>query len=143
MPESLHDKVVLVIGASSGIGRETAILFANAGARVMAAARRQDRLNQLKQQYPTIAVHAADANDPAAMQALVQATEAEVGPIEVLVYATGTNTPDRALTRLTPVIWNELIQTNLNGAYYATSAVLPGMRERRRGDLFYVSSISG
>lgn len=143
MPESLHDQVVLVIGASSGIGRETAILFANAGARVMAAARRQDRLNGLREQYPSISVQSADASDADAMQKLVADTEAALGPIDILIYATGTNTLERALNRLSPPVWRELIDVNLNGAYYAAGAALPGMRERRRGHLIFVASISG
>jgi NADP-dependent 3-hydroxy acid dehydrogenase YdfG len=77
------------------------------------------------------------------MRQLGQRTHERFGRIDVLVYATGTNTPDRALTRLNPDIWNELVSVNLNGAYYITSAVLPFMREAKSGHLIYISSISG
>ena len=129
---------VLVVGASSGIGRETAILFARGGAKVTAVARREDRLLELQSQLAAegheILIHAADATDPSALTAF--------GDVDVLVYATGTNTPDRALTRLTPDVWEMMIRVNLSGAYYATQAVLPAMRARKAGLIFYISSRS-
>jgi NADP-dependent 3-hydroxy acid dehydrogenase YdfG len=147
MPESLKDQVVLVVGASSGIGRATAVLMAREGAKVMASARRKDRLEQWKQEMTaeghTVETFAADAVHPAQMDALAAATTEKFGPIQIMVYATGTNTKDRTMKRLTPEVWNELISTNLNGAYYATQAVIPAMREARFGHLIYVSSISG
>ena len=140
MPVSLKDQSILVIGASSGIGRAAALMFAHEGARVTASARRRDRLEQLRvESGGLISIHPADAGDPDQMTALAAAA----GPVDVLVYATGTNTPDRALTRLTDPIWHELIQVNLNGAWYITRALLPAMRAARRGHLIYVSSISG
>jgi NADP-dependent 3-hydroxy acid dehydrogenase YdfG len=143
MPVKLEKQVVLVVGASSGIGRETAILFAREGARVMAAARRADRLAALKAEVDGIETSVADASSLAAMERLVKQTEARLGPIDILVYNTGTNTKDRALKFLTPPTWDMMIAVNLSGAYYVTQAVLPGMRQRRAGHIIFVSSISG
>ncbi len=147
MPVALINQVALVVGASSGIGRATAELLARAGARVMASARRRDRLETLQRQMAAeghpIDVFAADAAEAAQMARLVETTQQKLGAVDLLVYATGTNTPDRALTRLRPEIWNDLIGTNLNGAYYVTHALLPAMRAARRGHLIYVSSVSG
>ena len=113
----------------------------------MASARRYDRLKQLqaemRDQGATVEVASADASNPAEMDKLAQTTREKLGEIDVMVYATGTNTPDRSLTRLTPAIWDGLISVNLNGAFYATHAVLPAMRARRAGHLIYISSISG
>ncbi len=138
---------VLVVGASSGIGRETALLFARAGARVMAAARREERLRELQtaaaRENLRIEVAIADAGSEAAMEQLARDANAALGSVETLIYAAGTNTPDRAMSRLNAKLWDEIIAVNLNGAYYITSAVLPGMRARRGGDLIYISSISG
>jgi NADP-dependent 3-hydroxy acid dehydrogenase YdfG len=146
MPVKLENQVVLVVGASSGIGRATAVLFAREGARVMAAARRADRLAALKAELAAeniaIETEIADAADAAAMEQLAGRTRKQLGPIVILVYNTGTNVPDRALTRLTAPIWDMMLSTNLNGAYYATRAVLPAMRERKSGHLIYVASIS-
>ena len=147
MPVTLQNQVVLVIGASSGIGREIAMLFAREGARVMAAARRQDRLLGLQKALAgeglPIEIEACDASHAADMQRLAAHTHERLGPVNVLVYVTGTNTPDRSLKRLTPELWDRLVSVNLNGAYYASAAVLPSMRERRSGHLIFISSISG
>jgi NADP-dependent 3-hydroxy acid dehydrogenase YdfG len=147
MPVSLKDKVVIVIGASSGVGRATAILMAREGAKVMASARRQDRLLALRNEAAAdglaLDIFAADASDATQMERLAAATRARFGNANIVVYATGTNTPDRSLERLKPAIWNELIATNLNGAYYATHAVLPAMRAASDGHIIFVASISG
>jgi len=147
MPVTLKDQVVLVVGASSGIGRETAVLFAREGARVMAAARREHRLQELQLSLAgeghAIEIASADASQASAMQDLVRLTRERLGEIDILVYATGTNIMDRALTRLNTELWDMMMSVNLNGAYYATHAVLPAMRERRSGHLIYIASISG
>ncbi len=113
----------------------------------MASARRADRLQQLKDELGkeglAISVFPADASDPEQMKALTAAAVREFGRVDICVYSSGTNTKERALTRLTAPIWNELINTNLNGAFYLTQAVLPSMRQARKGHLIYVSSISG
>ena len=146
MPVTLDNQVALVLGASSGIGRETAILLAREGARVMAAARRQDRLLELQQSLAheghAIEIAAVDASHAAEMDRLAAHTAAQLGPVDLLVYVTGTNTPDRSLKRLTAEIWDRMLRVNLYGAYYAAAAVLPSMRQRRSGHLIFVSSIS-
>jgi serine 3-dehydrogenase len=147
MPVSLKDQVVLVVGASSGIGRESAILFAHEGARVVASARRGDRLRGLQDELTNdghpIEIFPADTSNVAEMDQLAQHTRAQFGAVDILVYAAGTNTPDRAMKRLNPEIWDMLLSVNLNGAYYITRAVLPSMRENGAGHLIYISSISG
>jgi serine 3-dehydrogenase len=76
------------------------------------------------------------------MARLAEQARVLLGPIDILVYVTGDNTPDRGLKRLTPSIWDAMVSVNLNGAFYATHAVLPGMRERGAGLLIYVVSVS-
>ena len=143
----MQNQVALVVGASSGIGRATAVLLARAGARVMASARREDRLTQLQSEMKaegrTVEIFAADASKAADMEKLAQQTRQRLGEIDLMVYSSGTNTPDRTLQRLTPAIWDKLVNVNLNGAYYVTHALLPAMRERGSGHLIYISSISG
>ena len=147
MPVFLKDQVVLVVGASSGIGRETAVLFAREGARVVASARRGDRLRGLQEQLAkeghSIEIAPADASAAAEMEQLAERVRAKIGRIDVLVYATGTNIPDRSMKRLSNQIWEMMLSVNLNGAYYITGAVLPAMREAGSGHLIYISSVSG
>ncbi len=142
MPVTLDNQVVLVLGASSGIGRAAAMLFAREGARVIAAARREDRLrdlqNALRAEGRSIEVAAADVSSPDEMQRLGDRS----GAVDILVYSTGDNIPDRSLKRLNVERWDRMLAVNLSGAYYITRALLPGMRERRAGHLIYVSSIS-
>ena len=113
----------------------------------MASARREDRLRNLEESLAgegrAVAIAPADAADPAQMAALAERTRERLGPIDIMVYVTGTNTPDRALTRLNVETWDMMIGVNLNGAYYISRAVLPAMRERRSGHLIYISSVSG
>lgn len=132
---------VLVVGASSGIGRATALLFAREGSQVMAAARREDLLVKLREEGAGhgLAIAVADVSDVRQMEKLAEAA----GSIDVMVYAAGTNTTDRAMKNLSIESWQTTLDVNLNGAYYITRAVLPGMRERGSGHLMYVSSIGG
>ena len=85
----------------------------------------------------------ADASSVEDMEGLVKHTRERLGEIDILVYNSGTNVKDRALTRLTPATWDKMISVNMNGAFYATQAALPGMRQRGSGHLIYVASISG
>jgi NADP-dependent 3-hydroxy acid dehydrogenase YdfG len=143
----LTNKRVLVAGASSGIGRAIAVGFARAGARVMASARREERLRELQEEMARegrqIAIHVADAAHKEQLGELHRATVEAIGDVDVLVYATGTNTPQRAMKSLPPELWDEIMTVNLTGAYHLTHAVLPAMRTRGAGDLIYISSISG
>jgi NADP-dependent 3-hydroxy acid dehydrogenase YdfG len=147
MPVSLKGQIVLVVGASSGIGRSIAIQFAREGAGVMASARRRDRLQSLQDELAEenidIGIASADASNAAAMEELVARTVEQFEKIDILVYASGTNTKDRAMDKLSTKTWDDVICVNLSGAYYATRAVLPAMRERKSGHLIYISSISG
>src|ERR1700689_4949628 len=144
---SLSGQVAVIVGASSGVGRAAAVLFAREGGKVVASAGREDRLQSLKDELAReqhdITVCRADASKVEDMQQLAQATLEKFGRIDILVFASGTNTPDRSMERLTPEIWNLLIDTNLNGAFYATHAILPFMRKAGSGHLIYISSISG
>lgn len=135
------------MGASSGVGRAAAVLFARAGAKVFVSARRADRLEELTRQLAgegfAIGSYAADASVVDEAAEMVNAARAYLGGVDVLVHSTGTNTPDRNLKRLNIDIWNHMISVNLSAAYYVTQALLPAMREARKGHLIYVSSVSG
>ncbi len=137
----------MILGASSGIGRAAAVLFAREGAHIVAAARREARLESLKEELAKeqreITVRCADVTNPEHMQLLADETLKKFGTIDILVYASGTNTPERSMERLNPGIWDSLVNANLNGAFYATHAVLPVMRTARSGLLIYISSMGG
>ena len=96
-----------------------------------------------QQSNAAITVRRADASNVEDMRQLAQETLKQFGKVDILVVASGINTPDRSMKRLTPEIWNSLVDVNLNGAFYATHAVLPSMRNAGSGHLIYISSISG
>src|ERR1044071_3341928 len=103
---SLKDKIAIVVGASSGIGRATALGLAREGAKVMACARRRDRLQSLREEAKGYAaeIFVADASRPEDMQRMAAATRERFGDANILVYNTGINTLDRAMSRLSPPV---------------------------------------
>ncbi len=144
---SLAGQTAIVAGASSGMGRATALAFAKAGCRVLAAARREEPLRELAAEAAAaggeIAVRRMDATRKADVEAAVQAAVDLFGRVDVLVNAVGTNTPNRALAHLTDEDWHELIDGNLHSAYYLTRAVLPPMKRQGGGLIVHISSVSG
>ena len=147
MVNPLRGQVVLVVGASSGIGQATGIMAARAGATVIAAARREERLRAMQASIAAegirIGIRRADAAVLEDMQALVDGVLTEFGRIDTAVYACGTNTPDRAMKVMPPSTWNNILETNLTGAFYLSYAVLPSMRKAGAGHIIYVSSTAG
>lgn len=147
MPNILKSQVVLILGASSGIGQATAIMAANAGATVIAAARREERLlemqTRLRADGVALAICKADADSLDDVTALVTGVIAQYGRIDIAVYACGTNSPDRAMKVMPPATWNHILQTNLTGAFYFSHALLPHMRQAGAGHILYVSSTAG
>lgn len=137
---SLSGKTALVIGASSGIGLSTANLFADAGAKVHAAARRSEAIQE-GVGGRDVAAHALDISDPDAVRLTVEEVGESDG-IDVLVVAAGMNFPERRLEQLTAEKWDAMISVNLSGAFYAVRAALPYLRSSR-GLVVLISSVSG
>jgi NAD(P)-dependent dehydrogenase (short-subunit alcohol dehydrogenase family) len=85
-------------------------------------------------------VHPADLGDGPTTRAAVADAARALGRLDVVVYAAGTNLPQRALAVLDPAAWDELVAANLTGAFHVTQAAVAQMRERGGGLLIYVSS---
>ncbi len=143
----LDEQVALVVGASSGIGRATAIALAEAGARVALTARRAALLQAVAQSIRELGGWAvalpADAGQWTEVETVIEAALGEFGRLDLLVNAAGINRRDRALAVLAQNDWDEILKTNLTGAFYWTRAVLPAMRRQGRGLIVHVSSVSG
>jgi short-subunit dehydrogenase len=135
----LTGKVVIVTGASSGIGEATARLLYEAGAQPVLAARRADRLSALSEQLGGALAVPIDITDPAQRERLIQATLDRHGRIDGLV-----NNAGRALLKLVPDIdpddFSELLQLNLVSALAMIQAVLPSMRSQGGGRIVNISS---
>ena len=127
----LDDRVAVVTGASSGLGVAFARAFAEAGADVVLAARRPDRLQQTAASVRAAGRSAlcvpTDIADPAQVQHMVEAAMAQFGKIDTLINNAGVGTAIPA-TRETPEQFRQVIDVNLNGAYWAAQACARVMR---------------
>jgi NAD(P)-dependent dehydrogenase (short-subunit alcohol dehydrogenase family) len=137
---ALDGRTALVAGASSGIGLAAALAFADAGARVHAAARRPELIAAAAGDRDVTA-HCLDVTDRAAVDALVARLAAE-GPLHVVVAAAGTNVPRRRLEELEPEAFDAIVAVNLTGAFNVVRACLEPVRATR-GDVVLVGSVSG
>jgi NADP-dependent 3-hydroxy acid dehydrogenase YdfG len=144
----LKGKIVLVTGASSGIGTATALAFAAEGARLLLAARRADRLAKVAAavaERGAEAVHtiSLDVRDRKAVQKAIDALPAEWAAIDILVNNAGLSRGLEKLYQGKIEDWEEMIDTNVKGLLYVTRAVVPGMVERGRGHVINLGSTAG
>jgi NADP-dependent 3-hydroxy acid dehydrogenase YdfG len=146
MHDNIRDKVVVITGASSGLGAATARMLAAAGAAVVLGARRQDRIDALAAELNDAGGRAlaltTDVTDPAQVQALVDAAIAHFGSVDVIVNNAGLM-PQAPLERRTIADWDRTIDVNIKGVLYGIAAVLPHMQARKAGHIVSVSSVAG
>jgi len=143
---ALEDTVVVVTGASSGIGRATASLVARHGASVVLVSRTKEKLDELKDEIESsggrASVRPTDLSDPDACERMIRDVLAEHGRVDILV-----NNAGRSIRRSIEASYDRFhdfqrtMQLNYFGAVKLILAVLPGMRERRRGHIINISSI--
>jgi NADP-dependent 3-hydroxy acid dehydrogenase YdfG len=142
----LKDKVAVVTGGGSGVGKATAALFLQEGAKVVIAGRDAAKLAgvaaELKAGDALLAVP-TDVSKVEQCRALVETATRSFGRVDILVNNAGTNLKERTLRELTPEKWDMMIRTNLDGAFYCTSAVLPQMLARKDGVIVNVVSVAG
>lgn len=146
MSNNIQGKVVIITGASSGIGEATARRLAGAGAKLMLAARREERLQALvediRQAGGEAAYQVTDVTDRDQCLALGEATINQYGHIDVLFNNAG-------LMPLSPLAarkvdeWDRMIDVNMKGLLYCIDAVLTHMLERESGHIINVSSVAG
>jgi NADP-dependent 3-hydroxy acid dehydrogenase YdfG len=143
---SLQNKVVLITGGGSGIGLATARLFLENGAQVAIAGRNYTKLADNTKSFPgreRLFLQATDVANPDQVRALVQNAVGQFGRIDILVNSAGTNIKNRTFRELTIETWQQLLRTNLDGAFYCIQAVLPAMRERKDGLIININSVAG
>jgi short-subunit dehydrogenase len=142
----LRDRVVVVTGASSGIGAATATAFARRGARVVLAARRTDRIEELADRIRRAGGRAlalrCDVIDPEHLERLERIVTEALGPTDVLVNNAGIP-GGGAFDGLGYERIERIVRTNLLGVMYGTRAFLPGMRRRGHGHVVNVGSLAG
>jgi NAD(P)-dependent dehydrogenase (short-subunit alcohol dehydrogenase family) len=143
---SIGNKVVLITGASSGIGEGTARVLAEHGARVVLGARRTDRLkslaNEIERAGGFARYRALDVVNLDDVKAFVEFAESEFGGIDVLVNNAGVM-PLSPLSALKVDEWNWMIDVNIRGVLHGIAAVLPRMEAQGHGHIINVSSVGG
>lgn len=145
----IHNTITLITGASSGIGEACAHHFASAGSHLILLARRKESLLALKQslqeQYPVINILTIECdvrNQPSVEQLLSNLPE-EWKHIDTLINNAGLS---RGLEKIQDGLiqnWEEMIDTNIKGLLYVSRTILPGMIERKKGNVINIASIAG
>jgi NAD(P)-dependent dehydrogenase (short-subunit alcohol dehydrogenase family) len=143
---SVAGQVVVVVGASSGMGQAAVRALAVGGAHVVAAARRDAELRETVDDLVGRGLSALacpiDVADRRQVERLAQLTLETFGRADALIYAAGVNTPERALKVLPPEVWDTVLATNLTGAYHCTQVFLPSMLRQAAGLFIYISSLA-
>jgi 3-oxoacyl-[acyl-carrier protein] reductase len=143
---SCSGRVALVTGASQGIGRTCALRLAKEGTTVAAAARNQEKLDQLVGEISSAGGRAAsfpvDVADEEQIKSAVKTVLAQFGKIDILVNNAGI-TRDQLVMRMKRTDWDAVVQTNLTSAYLCIQQVVPSMLKQRWGRIINVTSVFG
>ncbi|GEO63489.1 SDR family oxidoreductase [Companilactobacillus nantensis] len=141
---SLKDKVVVIMGASSGIGAATANLLAKQGAKLSIVARRFDRLEEIKKQNPDAEIKAfkADVTQSDEVEKVIAYTVASYGHIDVLFNNAGIM-PVNNLDQVAHDEWQNMLDINVKGVLNGIAAALPVMKKQKHGHIITTSSVLG
>lgn len=143
---AVRNKVVIITGASSGIGAATARLLAQNGAKVVLAARRESQLQQLQQQITQSGGEAVyqvtDVRQPVEMHALVELAKKHFQGVDVIFNNAGIM-PNSPISALQTNDWNNMIDINLKGVLNGIAAVMPIFTKQKSGHIITTSSIAG
>jgi len=145
--QSIENKVILLTGASSGMGRAAALLLGKGGARLALAARRQKRLESLAAELSGTGVEeplliVADVRQEQECSTAVERCLEHFGRIDVLINNAGVGYPSDLETAPTDQ-YRSMMETNVDGVVFMTRAVLPVMKRQKRGDIIMISSPAG
>lgn len=146
MADNIEGKVVVITGASSGLGEAAARLLSAAGASVVLGARRSDRIEALAQELTdgggkALAV-TTDVTSRGQVQALVDAAVKAFGRIDVMINNAGLM-PQSPLEHLHVDEWDRMIDVNIKGVLYGIAAALPYFKEQKSGHFINVASVAG
>jgi len=147
MSREQHSRVVLINGASGGLGPAVVQVFVEEGSNLVLTARRQEQLEQtatdLGLDLQKTLLVPADLTDRSAVSKLISTTKKRFGPIDVVAHVTGGFSGGVPVQSIEPDAWHAMLNLNLTAAFLVARAVLPSMLERGTGKLVFVSSRSG
>jgi len=140
-------KTAVITGAGSGVGRAIALLLAKEGWRMAILGRREEALKETVslagKSSSQLFVCPCDIGDLKAVKRVGASVLKELGAVEVVVNAAGTNVSRRSLELLSTEDYHQMINSNLHGAYYCVQAFLPEMRKRKSGTIINIVSEAG
>ncbi len=140
---NVENKVVIITGASSGIGEETARVLAENGAKVVLSARREDKLKKLADEIgENVAYLASDVTSLEDMQAVVALAKEKFGKIDI-VFANAGIMPAGNMSELKVKDWNNMVEINIKGVLNVMAAVLPEFTAQKYGHVIATSSRAG
>lgn len=140
----LKNKIVMITGASAGIGAAIARKFSEVGAKLILAARRIDRLTELAESLPGEShLIKLDVRDQKAVEQAITGLPEPFAAIDILVNNAGLGKGLDKIHEGDPEGWNQMIDTNIKGLLYVSRAVIPGMVKRGRGQVINIGSIAG
>ncbi|MGB9337182.1 MAG: SDR family oxidoreductase [Candidatus Acidiferrales bacterium] len=146
MSKNIEGKVVVITGASSGLGEATARFLAAQGASVVLGARREERIRALAEELTNRGGKAVaiktDVTHREQVQALVDEAVQTYGRIDVMINNAGLM-PQSPLERLKIDDWDRMIDVNIKGVLYGIAAALPYMKQQKAGHIINVSSVAG
>lgn len=144
--KQLKNKTAIITGASSGIGEATARVLSGEGVNLVLAARREDRLNELKEEIESnggkAIVVKTDVTERDQVDNMAQKAKDKFGSIDILINNAGLM-PLSLMKNLHVDEWDQMIDVNLKGVLYCIAAVLPTMREQQNGHIVNISSVAG
>ncbi|RSK34518.1 SDR family NAD(P)-dependent oxidoreductase [Hymenobacter metallilatus] len=138
-------KLAFITGASSGIGRATALALAEAGFRLVLAGRREERLQELARKLSHVPTHLLtfDVRDQAAVEAAINSLPPDFQEVDVLINNAGNAHGLAPIQEGNPQDWDDMLDGNVKGLLYVSRAVLPAMTRRNTGHIINIGSIAG
>ncbi|WP_017547478.1 SDR family oxidoreductase [Salinicoccus carnicancri] len=143
MAQNIKDKVIVITGATSGIGEASAQLLHEKGAKLVLGARRIEKLETVQSDLKDrVVIQKTDVTKPEEVESLIQLALSEYGRIDVLINNAGLM-PQSFLGDNQIEEWNQTIDVNLKGVLYGIGAAVPAMRENKSGHIINIASIAG
>ncbi|WP_022822919.1 SDR family NAD(P)-dependent oxidoreductase [Hymenobacter norwichensis] len=138
-------KTAFITGASSGIGRATAVALGKVGFRLVVTGRRRERLDELAKVLATVPVHILtfDVRDRAATEAAIASLPAEFAEVDVLINNAGNAHGLAPIQNGDPADWDAMLDGNVKGLLYVSKALLPTMMRRQSGHIINIGSVAG